>query len=99
MLSSTVGNNLTDHHVRTPLGGTITLEIHVVSSGETRIHEGLSDLAAQRLACCSQAPLMASLLPSSSTEVASLGKIATFVFRYRTMSASFSLTLSLHRRT
>lgn len=76
------------HNVRTPLGGTITLDIHVVASGETRIHEGLSDLAAQRLSCCSQAPLMASLIPSSSTEVASLGKIATFIFRYRTISAS-----------
>lgn len=74
------------HHVRTPLGGTITLEVHVVASGETRIHEGLSDLAAQRLCCSSQAPLLASLLPSSSTEVASLGKIATFIFRYRTIS-------------
>ncbi|TEB33415.1 hypothetical protein FA13DRAFT_1789871 [Coprinellus micaceus] len=74
------------HHVRTPLGGTITLDIHVVSSGDTRIHEGLSDLAAQRLCCCSQTPLMASLIPSSSTEVASLGKIATFIFRYRTIN-------------
>ncbi|KAJ2932469.1 hypothetical protein H1R20_g4609, partial [Candolleomyces eurysporus] len=74
------------HHVRTPLGGTITLEVHVVASGETRIHEGLSDLAAQRLCCSSQAPLLASLLPSSSTEVASLGKIATFIFRYRTIN-------------
>lgn len=74
------------HHVRTPLGGTITLDVHVVTSGETRIHEGLSDLAAQRLCCSSQAPLLASLLPSSSTEVVSLGKIATFVFRYRTIN-------------
>ncbi|KAJ3518386.1 hypothetical protein NMY22_g13709 [Coprinellus aureogranulatus] len=74
------------HHVRTPLGGTITLEVHVVASGETRIHEGLSDLAAQRLCCCSRSPLMASLIPSSSTEVASLGKIATFIFRYRTIN-------------
>lgn len=75
-----------DHHTRTPLGGTITLDVHIVTSGETRIHEGLSDLAAQRLCCFSQTPLMSSLLPSSSTEVASLGKIATFVFRYRTIN-------------
>lgn len=69
-----------------PLGGTIVLDVHIVSSGETKIYEGLSDYAAKRICSCSQAPLMTSLLPSSSTEVASLGKLATFIFSYRTPS-------------
>ncbi|KAG2018300.1 hypothetical protein CC2G_007739 [Coprinopsis cinerea AmutBmut pab1-1] len=73
-----------NHQVRSPLGGTIVLDVHIVSSGETKIYEGLSDYAAKRLLCCSQAPILTSLLPSSSTEVASLGKLATFIFHYRT---------------
>jgi hypothetical protein len=74
------------HHTRAPMGGVITLDVYMVSSGATKVHEGLSDYAAQRLSCCSQGPLLASLLPSSSTEVVSLGKVATFNFRYRTVN-------------
>ncbi|TFK17508.1 hypothetical protein FA15DRAFT_698412, partial [Coprinopsis marcescibilis] len=55
---------------RSPFGGAIVLDVHIVTSGDTRIHEGLSDHAAKRI---------------SSTEVASMGKLATFAFRYRTM--------------
>lgn len=75
-----------DHHNRAPLGGSIILDVHIVSSGSTKIHEGLSPYAERRLSCCSQAPLLTSLLPSSSTEVVSLGKLATFIFQYRTPS-------------
>ncbi|KAH6913484.1 hypothetical protein BKA70DRAFT_1421752 [Coprinopsis sp. MPI-PUGE-AT-0042] len=73
-----------NHHSRAPLGGSIILDVHIVSSGSTKIHEGLSPYAERRLSCCSQAPLLTSLLPSSSTEVVSLGKLATFIFQYRT---------------
>jgi hypothetical protein len=77
---------VSDHHNRAPLGGSIILDVHIVSSGSTKIHEGLSPYAERRLSCCSQAPLFTSLLPSSSTEVVSLGKLATFIFQYRTPS-------------
>jgi len=73
-----------NYQPRSPLGGTIVLDIHMVASGETRIHRGLSDYAAKRAQFSSSEPLFTSLVPTSSTEVDSLGKVATFVFYYRT---------------
>jgi hypothetical protein len=59
--------------------GTISLDIHLVQIGEAnRLHEGYSSYHRRNEA----APL-SSATPFSSTEVTSVGKIATFVFKYR----------------
>jgi len=59
--------------------GTISLDIHLVKIGEAnRLHEGYSSYHRRNEA----APL-SSATPFSSTEVTSVGKIATFVFKYR----------------
>ncbi|KAF4619323.1 hypothetical protein D9613_004880 [Agrocybe pediades] len=59
--------------------GAITLDVHVVEVGEAnRLHEGFSSFYKIH----ESAPL-ASATPFSSTEVTSVGKIATFIFKYR----------------
>jgi hypothetical protein len=59
--------------------GTISLDIHVVQIGEAnRLHEGYSSYYRR-----DEAVPLASATPFSSTEVTSLRKIATFVFKYR----------------
>lgn len=60
--------------------GTIMLDIHQVQIGEARLHEGLTTYYRR-----DEASPMSSATPFSSTEVTSLGKIATFVFKYRPM--------------
>ena len=60
--------------------GTIMLDIHQVQIGEARLHEGLSTYYRR-----DEASSLSSATPFSSTEVTSLGKIATFVFKYRPM--------------
>jgi len=60
--------------------GTIMLDIHQVQIGEARLHEGLTTYYRR-----GEASPMSSATPFSSTEVTSLGKIATFVFKYRPM--------------
>jgi len=60
--------------------GTIMLDIHQVQIGEARLHEGLTTYYRRN-----EASPMSSATPFSSTEVTSLGKIATFVFKYRPM--------------
>lgn len=60
--------------------GTIMLDIHQVQIGEARLHEGLSTYYRR-----DEASSLSSSTPFSSTEVTSLGKIATFVFKYRPM--------------
>jgi len=58
--------------------GTIMLDIHQVQIGEARLHEGLTTYYRR-----DEASPLSSATPFSSTEVTSLGKIATFVFKYR----------------
>ncbi|KAF9480150.1 hypothetical protein BDN70DRAFT_877891 [Pholiota conissans] len=59
--------------------GTISLDIHVVQVGEAnRLHRGFSNYL-QR----SEGSPLSSATPFSSTEVTSLWKIATFIFKYR----------------
>lgn len=59
--------------------GTISLDVHVVQVGEAnRVHEGYSSYYRRDEGC----PL-SSATPFSSTEVTSLRKIATFIFKYR----------------
>lgn len=60
--------------------GTIMLDIHQVQIGEARLHEGLTTYNRRN-----EASHLSSATPFSSTEVTSLGKIATFVFKYRPM--------------
>jgi len=60
--------------------GTIMLDIHQVQIGEARLHEGLTTYYRR-----DEASSLSSATPFSSTEVTSLGKIATFVFKYRPM--------------
>jgi hypothetical protein len=60
--------------------GTIIVDIHQVQIGEARLHEGLTTYYRRN-----EASLLSSATPFSSTEVTSLGKIATFVFKYRPM--------------
>ena len=54
------------------------LDIHQVQIGEARLHEGLSTYYRR-----DDASSLSSATPFSSTEVTSLGKIATFIFKYR----------------
>lgn len=55
------------------------LDIHQVQIGEARrLHEGLTTYYRRN-----EASPLSSATPFSSTEVTSLGKIATFVFKYR----------------
>ena len=56
------------------------LDIHQVQIGEAKLHEGLTTYNRRN-----EASHMSSATPFSSTEVTSLGKIATFVFKYRPM--------------
>jgi hypothetical protein len=68
--------------------GTITLDIHVVEVGEAnRLHEGFSSYYRR-----DEGLPLSSATPFSSTEVSSIRKLATFVFKYRPlgMSPSFS---------
>lgn len=59
--------------------GTISLDIHLVQIGEAnRLHEGYSSYYRR-----SEAAPLSSATPFSSTEVTSLRKIATFIFKYR----------------
>jgi hypothetical protein len=65
--------------------GTIMLDIHQVQIGEAKLHEGLSTYYRR-----DEASSLSSATPFSSTEVTSLGKIATFVFKYRPMGKAIS---------
>ena len=65
--------------------GTIMLDIHQVQIGEARLHEGLTTYYRR-----DDASSLSSSTPFSSTEVTSLGKIATFIFKYRPMGKPFS---------
>jgi len=56
------------------------LDIHQVQIGEARLHEGLTTYYRR-----DEASPLSSATPFSSTEVTSLGKIATFIFKYRPM--------------
>lgn len=59
--------------------GTISLDIHLVQIGEAnRLHEGYSSYHRRN-----EAVPLSSATPFSSTEVTSVGKIATFIFKYR----------------
>jgi hypothetical protein len=59
--------------------GTITLDIHVVEVGEAnRLHEGFSSYYRR-----DEGLPLSSATPFSSTEVSSIRKLATFVFKYR----------------
>jgi len=59
--------------------GTISLDIHLVQIGEAnRLHEGYSSYYRRN-----EAVPLSSATPFSSTEVTSLRKIATFIFKYR----------------
>jgi hypothetical protein len=59
--------------------GTISLDIHVVQVGEdNRLHEGFSSYYRR-----DEGSPLSSATPFSSTEVTSVQKIATFVFKYR----------------
>ena len=59
--------------------GTISLDIHVVEVGEAnRLHEGFSSYYRR-----DEGPPLSSATPFSSTEVSSIRKIATFIFKYR----------------
>lgn len=59
--------------------GTISLDIHLVQIGEAnRLHEGYSGYYRR-----GEAAPLSSATPFSSTEVTSLRKIATFIFKYR----------------
>ncbi|KDR84155.1 hypothetical protein GALMADRAFT_236831 [Galerina marginata CBS 339.88] len=59
--------------------GTISLDIHVVQVGEdNRLHEGLASYYRR-----DEGSPLSSATPFSSTEVTSVQKIATFVFKYR----------------
>jgi hypothetical protein len=59
--------------------GTISLDLHLVQIGEAnRLHEGYSSYYRR-----SEAVPLSSATPFSSTEVTSLRKIATFIFKYR----------------
>jgi len=59
--------------------GTISLDIHLVQIGEAnRLHEGYSSYYRRN-----EAVPLSSATPFSSTEVTSLCKIATFIFKYR----------------
>jgi len=59
--------------------GTISLDIHVVQVGEdNRLHEGFSTYYRR-----DEGRPLSSAKPFSSTEVTSVQKIATFVFKYR----------------
>jgi len=61
--------------------GTISLDIHLVQIGEAnRLHEGYSSYHRR-----SETAPLSSATPFSSTEVTSLRKIATFIFKYRPM--------------
>ena len=71
--------------------GTITLDIHVVQVGEdNRLHKGFSNYL-QR----SEGSPLCSATPFSSTEVTSLRKIATFVFKYRPLGGCLFAFLNL----
>jgi hypothetical protein len=59
--------------------GTISLDIHLVQIGEAnRLHQGYSSYHRRN-----EAVPLSSATPFSSTEVTSLRKIATFIFKYR----------------
>ena len=59
--------------------GTISLDIHVVEVGEAnRLHEGFSSYYRR-----GEGPPLSSATPFSSTEVSSIRKLATFIFKYR----------------
>lgn len=59
--------------------GTISLDIHVVQVGEdNRLHQGFSSYYRR-----DEGSPLSSATPFSSTEVTSVQKIATFVFKYR----------------
>ncbi|CAA7263377.1 unnamed protein product [Cyclocybe aegerita] len=59
--------------------GTISLDVHVVQIGEgNRLHEGYSSYYRRY-----EGSPLSSATPFSSTEVTSVRKIATFVFKYR----------------
>ncbi|KAF8165742.1 hypothetical protein B0H34DRAFT_856030 [Crassisporium funariophilum] len=60
--------------------GAITLDIHEVQIGEAKLHEGFSSYYRR-----DEGSPLSSATPFSSTEVSSLGKIASFVFKYRPM--------------
>jgi hypothetical protein len=60
--------------------GTIMLDIHQVQIGEARLHEGLTTYYRR-----DETSPLSSATPFSSTEVTSLRKIATFIFKYRPM--------------
>jgi hypothetical protein len=68
--------------------GTILLDIHQVQIGEARLHEGLTSYNRRH-----EASHLSSATPFSSTEVTSLGKIATFIFKYRPMGKPFLIIL------
>lgn len=62
--------------------GTISLDIHLVQIGEAnRLHEGYSSYYRRN-----EAVPLSSATPFSSTEVTSLRKIATFIFKYRPLA-------------
>jgi len=62
--------------------GTISLDIHLVQIGEAnRLHEGYSSYSRRN-----EAVSLSSATPFSSTEVTSLQKIATFIFKYRPLA-------------
>jgi len=59
--------------------GTISLDVHVVEVGEAnRLHEGFSSYYRR-----DEGSPLSSATPFSSTEVTSVRKIATFIFKYR----------------
>jgi len=62
--------------------GTISLDIHLVQIGEAnRLHQGYSSYHRRN-----EAVPLSSATPFSSTEVTSLRKIATFIFKYRPLA-------------
>jgi hypothetical protein len=74
--------------------GTIMLDIHQVQiGGEGRLHEGLTTYYRR-----DEASSLSSATPFSSTEVTSLGKIATFVFKYRPMGNASLIIVSAHQK-
>lgn len=71
--------------------GTIILDIHQVQIGEARLHEGLTTYYR-----CGETSPLSSATPFSSTEVTSLGKIATFIFKYRPMGKLSLISISAY---
>ena len=69
------------------------LDIHQVQIGEARLHEGLTTYHRR-----DEASSLSSATPFSSTEVTSLGKIATFVFKYRPMGKPSLIIVFAHKK-